>query len=286
MPIVHECVGQAVENVANIRAGEYYACIPGRRTCIEHPGQACPLGDVGCGAYTNRGTSRFAGYGTFDFFEDAAFLLKLPSNWAYEYGCFVEPLSVAVHAIRAALELKVLPVDRVAVLGLGGLGIMLTGLLVDLGIEVFAYDLYSTGVRRQALDTLGSKAIFVENLSHIDNSFPVVFDMAGGTESLADCVRLAVMGGTVLAGGIPMVDADKPVYRTIVTKGLTVKGIVSAHWKHDYGQAVTALTQWFHNRRDFMELICTHRIPASRFEEVLKVDPKDRLKVVLTLGDN
>lgn len=286
MPILHEAVGRAVQDGADIRAGALYAFVPGRRPrCVAHPYQGCPFGQEGCEPYANRGTSRFPGYGTADILEDPAFMLRLPDAWGAEYGSLVEPLAICAHAVRVALQLGRLPTERVGVLGLGGLGLMLSGLLVDVGVEVVGHDIHPSGARREAFEALGSKAMFAESWSQADR-LPLVFEMAGTPRSWEDAVDRVDMGGAALLLGISMGSSSGPsvLQNYIVTNAIQVQGVVSAE-KIDFQQAISALSLWTYMRAEFLSRLVTHRLPVERFEDVFKIEPKDRVKVVLTFED-
>src|SRR3972149_6767684 len=102
----HEAVVMAQEdgqwNGQVIRTGTLYVPIPGRRRCIEYPDKPCPLGDDACGAYINRGTSRWPGYATVENLEDPRYLIPLPDALA-DFGFLVEPLAICCHTIRTAI---------------------------------------------------------------------------------------------------------------------------------------------------------------------------------------
>jgi len=290
MAVHHEAVVVAKENGQwngqMIKSGCLYVPIPGRRLCIQFPNKACLFGDEVCGLYVNRGTSRWPGYATVINFEDSQYLILIPDVLA-DYGFLVEPLAICQHTIRTAIELRLLNQDRVAVVGLGVLGLLTAAELVDMGIEVVGYDIYATGPRRDAFDMLGPMATFVESepnsIKANAGQYPLVIEIAGGQKSLVDAVSLVEMGGTVLAVGIPMCENVVSPHKDIVVKGVTVKGIVSAD-RLDYMQAVCALRLWLHTRPDLLEKLVTHRIRYEDFEKALAIDPKDRIKVALAFN--
>lgn len=289
MVIHHEAVVQALEdgqwNGQPIKAGALYVPMPGRRRCIEFPERPCTLGDEACGLYVNRGTSRWHGYATVENLEDPHYLIPLPDDLA-DNGFLVEPLAICQHLIRAALEMRLLPCERVAIVGLGVLGLFTAAELVERGIQVVGFDMH-TGPRREAFDMLGPLATFVESkpdeIQANAGQFPLVVEIAGGRRSLADAVTLVAMGGAVLAVGIPMDTDGVSPHNPLVVKGATVKGIVSAE-RIDFLQAVNSLQLWEQNRPDFLERIVTHRIPYTQFEDALALDPTDRVKVALTFS--
>jgi glucose 1-dehydrogenase len=287
MAIGHEAAvmakGSFEGNGYRAKAGDLFVVRPGRRSCYEFSDQVCPLGQEGCGLYANRGTSRAPGLGTEDNVEDPRFLIPLPDDLA-EFGFLAEQVAIGEHVVRSALELKQLPQERVALLGMGPLGLLIAARLVDMGIDVMGYDVYASGPRREALEMLSPRVTFSDLTStprHAE-TFPLVIESAGGKRSLFDAVNQVAMGGTVLAVGIPMRE-DVGVLKSIVVKGATVKGIVSAE-RLDFVQAINSLELWLQRRPEFLRRLVTHRFHYTEFAKALRIHPKDRIKVALTFS--
>ena len=66
------------------------------------------------------------------FVVDQRYVYKLPDHLSYEAGALIEPLAVAVHAVRRA---KIGVGDNVAIIGAGPIGILVTAVCKAAGAQ-------------------------------------------------------------------------------------------------------------------------------------------------------
>lgn len=131
----------------------------------------------------------------------ASSIIPVPSGLSITDACLVEPLAVAVHGVRRA---RVLPRERVAVVGGGSIGqtavvaVQATGATVALEARHEA--------QRQAADRLGATTMG-------DGHYDVVIEAAGTSSALARAVELCRPGGrVVLLGSYWDGTVDIPAY--------------------------------------------------------------------------
>lgn len=128
-------------------------------------------------------------------------LYALPDGLAMSAACQAEPLSVALHAVeRAGLR----PTERVAVLGCGGIGLLIVqatrcaGGVVELATDPAAY-------RRDVAAELGAASTGgVDAAAYADlgrPGFDVVFEASGAPESVARALDLVRPGGRIVSVG-------------------------------------------------------------------------------------
>jgi (R,R)-butanediol dehydrogenase/meso-butanediol dehydrogenase/diacetyl reductase len=132
----------------------------------------------------------------------ASEVIKLPDNVSSEEAALVEPASVALHAVHRS---RLQPGERVAVLGVGTVGMLIMQVAKAMGARVFAVDR-----RRMSLDMaarLGAdETINPEStdaaralLDLTDGVGPdVVVDAAGGKDTPVQAVQWVRRGGRVL----------------------------------------------------------------------------------------
>ncbi|HZK53313.1 MAG TPA: alcohol dehydrogenase catalytic domain-containing protein [Desulfosporosinus sp.] len=140
----------------------------------------------------------------------------LPERLTYEEGCVVEPLAVAVHAVRRA-QTKV--GDAVLVVGGGPVGVLIALVAICAGanpVVITEIQDYRTGLA----ETLGIKVVnplIPGALSDsMKNDFAgigpnIAFEVTGteqGTQQSIDCVRIR---GTVVQVGAPKGNTDLDV---------------------------------------------------------------------------
>jgi L-iditol 2-dehydrogenase len=132
---------------------------------------------------------------------------SLPDTVDFVSGTVIEPLSIAVQAVRMA---DLHPNDSVVILGVGSIGLLSLAVIRTLGVRKIA----AIDIRPSVLDMATRVGASVT----IDNTKPgavervvglwngpgpdVVFEMAGSSETQAQAIEMVRPGGTVVMAGI------------------------------------------------------------------------------------
>ncbi|MFC5382098.1 zinc-dependent alcohol dehydrogenase [Aquipuribacter nitratireducens] len=150
----------------------------------------------------------------------------VPDDWPPQLLALVEPLAVAVAAVRRA---GLVGGEDVAVVGGGALGLQLCLALVAAGHSPSVVDL--DPARVAAAETIGARA-------HDDTRrYDVVLETAGAPGAVAGAVELAKPGGRVVLMGLPPRPVELPVSE-VVRRGLVVLGSIIYDHPQDFRQAV------------------------------------------------
>lgn len=218
-------------------------------------------------------------------------LIELPEAVSYEAAAMLEPMSVAVHAMRSA---RLNPEQSVAVCGLGTIGMFLVMLLKEAGVE----HLYVIGNKefqhRKVIEMGIPEAAYCDSRSADPYEWlmeqtggmgvDAFFECVGKNETITQAIRLTAPGGTVELVGNPATDMsfDKDTYWKILRNQLTVKGNWNSSFAHDaeddWHYVMERLAdgriqpeQYITQRLDFEELEEGLRIMRDKSEEYLKV---------------
>lgn len=164
-------------------------------------------------------------------------LIELPDSVSYKSAAMLEPIAVAAHAIRRALQEKEYNRESVAIVsGMGTIGLLAAYILKIEGFEkVFAFG--NKDIQRTQAEKIGifgdsfinvnkpdlNKVIF-DNL--MKNGADFVFECVGNNASSSLAVSLAAPGGVVMFVGNPHSDMTFPrdVYWKILRNELKVLG--------------------------------------------------------------
>jgi threonine dehydrogenase-like Zn-dependent dehydrogenase len=139
-------------------------------------------------------------------------VVPLPEGMPVELGALIEPLAVAVHAVR---RVQAAGLRRALVIGGGPIGQSVVIALKDAGVaEVVVSE--PDAARRGLLESLGATALdpaagdLTEQLEALGGAVDVTFDAVGITPTLRDALRATRLGGSVcLVGmGSPKVELD------------------------------------------------------------------------------
>ncbi len=232
-----------------------------------------------CRHYSYLGSRRdggFAGYVAVP----ADNLIKLPEHVSFEEAAMMEPMAVAVHAMR---RIAVRPADTVVVCGLGTIGLLLVMFLKEAGIQ----DILAIGnkeFQRQAVLKMGIQASSYHDAKEQDlerwllehtngNGADVFFECVGKNETLAQALDYTAPVGKVMLVGNPYSDMclAKEVYWKILRKQLTVLGTWNSSFTHDPGDDWHYVLERLADRRIVPAELITHRLPMEMLEQGLHI---------------
>lgn len=172
-------------------------------------------------------------------------LLELPDHVTYRQAAVIEPMAVAVHAMRRVPLKSLNSSSKVAVCGLGAIGTWLTMFLKEAGIS----DILVIGnkdIQRKAATELGlPDEHFCDSRSMppyewlMDRTegrgVDVYFECVGKNETIKEAIASASPGGVVQLIGNPASNMmlEKNVYWKILRNQLTVQGSWNSSFAHD-----------------------------------------------------
>lgn len=169
-------------------------------------------------------------------------LIALPAETSFEEAAMMEPMAVAVHAIR---QMELSGRETVAVIGLGTIGILLTMFLKEMGVKriltVGNKDFQKEMVAKQGIpagDYCDSRQDAVDDWLQEaagQAGIDVIFECVGKQETIAQAVRNVMPGGKVQLVGNPASDIllARDLYWKILRNQLTVKGSWNSSFTHD-----------------------------------------------------
>ncbi|MFN8203185.1 MAG: alcohol dehydrogenase catalytic domain-containing protein [Solirubrobacteraceae bacterium] len=209
-------------------------------------------------------------------------VFKLPDGMSDEEGATVEPLAVAVHAVRLAGAVE----GRTAlVLGLGTIGQQVVQVLRAYGARrVVGIDL--SELRLRAAATLGADA--VDGAAGIEQAIDAALSEGEEIDVVFECSGVPKLADaaldTIKAGGAIVVLAlyDDPITfnpTALVQKEIRLQGSI-AYTSDDFGEAVALLS----SGRAQADPLITHRLALDDVMEAFEtqMSKDESLKVVVT----
>lgn len=181
-------VGQKVTIQPQVVCGECYPCRHGKYNLCEE------LKVMGF---------QTTGVASHYFAVDAAKVTPLPDNLTYDEGAMIEPLAVAVHAIRQAGDVSG---KKIAVLGAGPIGILVAQVAKGMGADaVMVTDI--SDVRLAKARECGVD--FCENTKNVNfgqallsnfgpDKADIIYDCAGNNVTMGQAVQYARKGSTII----------------------------------------------------------------------------------------
>ena len=187
-------------------------------------------------------------------------LLPLPESVSDEEAAMLEPMAVAVHAMRRALGKSLpLPSKSIVVCGLGTIGLLMALFLKDAGFDnvicignkdIQKKKLLQMGYPQDSFCDVryGDPANFIYEKT-ADQGADCYFECIGRSESYEQAVKCTAPLGTVMLVGNPASDMElsKETYWKILRNQLTLLGTWNSSYygpEDDWRYVITRLSAW------------------------------------------
>ncbi len=235
-----------------------------------------------CRNYSYLGSRRNGGFAEYAAVP-AENLIKLPDNITFEEAAMLEPMSVAVHAMRrAAPEQK----DTVAVYGLGTIGLLLILFLREAGVRNI-FLIGNQEIKKQMIGRMGfPEASYCDSrvqnpgqwlMEHTGGAgVDVSFECAGKNETITWSIDYTAPAGKVMLVGNPFSDIklEKSVYWKILRNQLRVMGTWNSSFSYSQDDSDMHLPQddWHYvleklaDKRIVPADLITHRFLLAELE--------------------
>lgn len=212
-------------------------------------------------------------------------IYELPDHVTDEQATFLDPMIASLHAVDVGAPK---PLDRVAVLGAGPIGLLIAQFAKVYGaVRTFISDLAPENLA-------AAKAVGVDIAYHAAGEgrgfretvlaetggagADVVFNTVGSQESIEDSLAMLKKGGTCVLLATKEKDIRFPAL--MLSGERTLKTSANAHYS-DFPRALDLLA----TRKVLVEPLISHRFPLSRGREAFEVgcnkDTSGAIKIIL-----
>lgn len=172
-------------------------------------------------------------------------LIELPDSIPFEIAAMLEPVSVALHAVKRA---RIKKGYSVAVVGTGMIGICAAQWAKYNGADVVVH-----GRSEEKRKIIESCNLTYKSDSDVNSKglYDVVIEAVGSDMSIAKSLGIASYGGTILLMGNPTNDIRlfKDLYWSILRKQLELKGTWNSSYKSfgltDWKDSIDAISDCF-----------------------------------------
>jgi 2-desacetyl-2-hydroxyethyl bacteriochlorophyllide A dehydrogenase len=222
--ITHFTIGQRVVVEPNILCGVCRFCTSGRgNICINKKVVGVTID--GC----------FAEYISLD----ASYVWSIPDSMNDHDAVTIEPLAVVVHALKQIGNTN----KKIAVVGLGAIGLLLTELALIEGYEVYVKDLHDSKVA--LAKSKGALVLPTEEQALqqflIEKEVEAIFDCAGHHEALNQILRVVPRGAKIVMVGISS-ESVQFVPLQIAREGVSILPSIIYDHPADFNKAIELIT--------------------------------------------
>ncbi len=285
-PIIlgHECAGIVAavgDNVTRFKVGDRVAVEPGVTcgTC-----EYCKQGRYNlCPDVEFLATPPYDGAFVQYFKHRQDFVFHIPEHLTFEEAALIEPFSVGIHAAARA---NIGPGEKVAVFGLGPVGLMAVVAARAFGAsEVVAVDLEE--IRLEAAKKLGASLTInargqdalKEILNFTDGKgVDVAIEAAGHPKTLQDALACLRRGGKMLMVGLPAQDSIPFNVPEIVDKEVDIYGVF--RYANTYPKGIEILSSGIADVKSLVTGKFTLEQTAQALEEA-RVNKSKHIKIMV-----
>ena len=224
-------------------------------------------------------------------------LIELPDNVTFEQAAMLEPMAVAVHAIRS---ISPSCGDTVAVMGLGTIGMLIVMFLLDMGIK----DIYVVGNKEyqkskcvslgidesryiNVVTNTGDKLV-ADTLIRSNNNkgVDIFFECVGKNETIETAIRSTAPSGKIQLVGNPAsnISFEKDTYWKILRNQLILRGSWNSSFLHndedDWHYALNRLREGYISPQRFI----SHRYKFDELYkglEIMRDKKEDYIKIII-----
>lgn len=235
LPLIigHEFAGQVVDTGKRVGVFPLIPC----RECMPCKNKQYEM----CRNYSYLGSRRNGGLAEYVAVPEWN-LIELPENVSFEEAAMLEPMAVAVHAMRRVVPRKE---DTVIVCGLGTIGMLLVMFLIEAGMDKLLV-IGNKEFQKQTVLKLGLSEENYCDSKKADvyqwvmektkgNGTDIFFECVGKNETVTQAVNLTAPTGKICMVGNPYSDMklDKGTYWKILRNQLAVIGTWNSSFAQD-----------------------------------------------------
>lgn len=258
--------------------------------CRNYHQDMCLTGD-----YFERGIKGKHGYMAGQYVERTENLITIPP-WLEKVAVLLEPLSIVEKGIADAFIIQErLPwkPDRALVAGAGPIGLLATFVLMDMGVETWAFATREkTSPKAQVTEACGAHYVNarekpMEQIVEDHGPFDIIIEATGSSEIAFKAMGLVNRNGIVCLTGLSPHKETHSVCTDCVNMDLVMKnkavfGTVSANRMH-YELALDRMASIEKKWPGLLERMFTRRVDLDHVAEGMR-HTKDDIKVVVEIG--
>lgn len=232
-------------------------------------------------------------------------LIELPENVSFEQAAMLEPMAVAVHAMRMVMGGRGNPINldaAITVCGLGTIGLLLVMFLKEAGYENISVIGNKDGQKRRvALLGIGEN-MFCDStvtdasrwMNETAGGADVYFECVGKNECLRYGVENAKPGAYIVLVGNPYSDMslDKDTYWKILRDQLVIRGSWNSTFYPGHSRYSdddwSYVLKWLTDRVITPEKLISHRLSLDELGKgliLMKEKKEDYCKVMLVSNE-
>ena len=217
------------------------------------------------------------------FVTEADKVLKLPDNMSYDHGVMIEPLAVAVHAVRRAGDVKG---KKVLVLGGGTIGNLVAQVVKAMGSE----KVLLSEISDYRLDTAQKCGITTVNANSGDlynaiienfgeDRADVIFECVGINETMSQAIEYARKGSDIIVVGV---FSDFGSINMGFVQDHELRLIGTAMYRtEDYIKAIELVNDGLIN----LDLLISDHVPFMEYIKAYEMIDKQKDKVMKVIID-
>lgn len=214
-------------------------------------------------------------------------LIELSDNITFEEAAMMEPLAVALHAMKQS---NIKKGDTVAIVGTGMIAFAAGQWAKKMGAENVSI-LGRSEQKRKLVESIPDINYFIDTCNSME--FDVVLEAVGSGESIIHAINIVKPGGTLILMGNPNGDVNLPqnVYWRILRKQLHISGTWNSKYENKNKSDWTEVKDSLQNKSVEVTSLISHFFSQANLIEGLKLmyehkEPYCKVMTIWNSGEN
>lgn len=245
-----------------------------------------------CKSYSYLGSREDGGYAEY-VAVPVANLIELPQTVSYEAAAMMEPMAVAVHAMR---RMKVQKENTVVICGLGTIGLLLLMFLKEAGISNILV-VGNKEFQKETILKLGiSENYYCDSRTQnvekwimeqtAENGTDIFFECVGKNETIIQAINSTIPGGEIMLLGNPYsnMQLEQNVYWKILRNQLTLRGTWNSSFIGEVSDDWHYVLEKIAENKIQPEVLITHKLSFEELKKGLQImrnKTEDYIKVMI-----
>ena len=245
-----------------------------------------------CKAYSYLGSREDGGYAEY-VTVPAENLVELPETVSYEVAAMMEPMAVAVHAMR---RMDVKDTETVVICGLGTIGLLLLMFLREKGIVNILVVGNKDFQKKNILNMGISEDCYCDSRTNdvekwileqtAGKGADVFFECVGKNKTTIQAINSIIPGGKVMLLGNPHSDMnfEQKTYWKILRNQITLKGTWNSSFSGETDDDWHYVLEKVSEGRVNPEVLITHKLGFEELKKglkIMRVKTEDYVKVMI-----
>ncbi|MFC1566338.1 galactitol-1-phosphate 5-dehydrogenase [bacterium] len=201
-------------------------------------------------------------------------LLKIPNSIGFEEASLIEPIAVALHAVK---KVKVSDNPNIAIIGAGLIGLIIAISLLEKNrnANIYVIDRNSdklSFIKFTNVNTILAKDNWVDEILNLTQGVDTVFEVCGAVDTFKNSLKILKSHGQAIWVGNIVGDLllGKALVSDILRREIAIKGVWNSKYLHDNNDDWHDAIKFLKRNKSIIQKLITHKVRLNEGADLIK----------------